>query len=141
MAWVLRSRAILLEPPADSPSTINNSDSSGLRLEQSASFPGKVIPSNAPFLNTVSLAARAAFLALAVSRHFSIITLASAEFFSKNSLRLSPITASTAVLAGGLPNRALVCPSNCGSLNLTETIATNPSLMSSPIKLSSASFK
>src|SRR6476620_3050323 len=41
-AWVLRSRACLAEPPAESPSTTNSSASAGSLTEQSASFPGRV---------------------------------------------------------------------------------------------------
>ncbi len=42
IAWVLRSRAPTAEPPAESPSTTNSSDSAGSLIEQSASLPGSV---------------------------------------------------------------------------------------------------
>lgn len=116
-------------------------DSCGCRDVQSASFPGRVSPSNAPLRNTVSLAALAAMRALAVSRTFSMIRRASLGRFSKNSLIVSFITVSTAVRASGFPSRAFVCPSNCGSRSFTDNIAINPSRVSSLTKFSSFSFK
>jgi len=47
MAWVRRSRPILADPPAESPSTIKISLRAGSLSEQSASFPG--IPTNQGF--------------------------------------------------------------------------------------------
>ena len=41
IAWVWRSRPCLAEPPAESPSTMNSSLSSGSVDEQSASLPGR----------------------------------------------------------------------------------------------------
>ena len=41
-AWVLLLRPCLAEPPAESPSTMNSSDSSRSVDLQSASFPGKL---------------------------------------------------------------------------------------------------
>ena len=40
-AWVLRSRACLAEPPAESPSTRKSSEPSRVAPEQSASLPGR----------------------------------------------------------------------------------------------------
>ena len=51
-------------PPAESPSTMYTSHSSGFLLLQSANFPGRVVVSNADFLLTSSLAFLAASLAL-----------------------------------------------------------------------------
>ncbi len=76
-AWNLLSLADLQEPPADSPSTMKISDSSGFLEIQSANFPGKAKPSKIPFLKTVSFAILAALLALAARTQFSIIALAS----------------------------------------------------------------
>ncbi len=42
IAWVRRSRPCLAEPPAESPSTMNSSLSSGSVDEQSASLPGRL---------------------------------------------------------------------------------------------------
>jgi hypothetical protein len=41
IAWVLRLRPCLAEPPAESPSTMNSSDSAGSFSWQSASLPGQ----------------------------------------------------------------------------------------------------
>ena len=40
-----------------------------------------------------------------------------------------------------LPSFVFVCPSNCGSRSFTDTIPTSPSRRSSPIRLSSFSFR
>ena len=141
MACVRRSRADLLEPPAESPSTIKSSDSSGCFEMQSASLPGRASPSSAPFRSTVSLAALAAWRALAASRTFSIMRRPSCGRFSRNSFRASLTTLSTAVRASGLPSLALVWPSNWGSGSLTEMTAMSPSRVSSLVRLSSFSFR
>jgi hypothetical protein len=66
-------------PAADFPSTMNNSDSPGSRLEQSASLSGSP-PDSSPDLRLVSsLALRAASLALAALIDFSTILRASGE--------------------------------------------------------------
>src|SRR6185503_15396577 len=48
IAWKRRSRPSLAEPPAESPSTRNSSDSSKSRLWQSASLPGIAQVARAP---------------------------------------------------------------------------------------------
>ena len=52
---ILRQKGVAInaKPPAESPSTIYISDSSGFLERQSANFPGKAKPSKAPFLKTV----------------------------------------------------------------------------------------
>src|SRR3989442_14512421 len=60
MAWYLRSRPCLAEPPADSPSTTNGSQRAGSRSWQSASFPGKPLESIADLRRVNSRALRAA---------------------------------------------------------------------------------
>src|ERR1039457_6803045 len=82
IAWNFRSRPCFAEPPAESPSTMNNSVFAGSRSEQSASLPGKPPPVSAP-LRTVSRALRAASRARAASRPFSMIFLATPGFASK----------------------------------------------------------
>ena len=57
MAWVLRLRADFAEPPAESPSTRNNSVPSEEPLAQSASLPGSLSRLVAD-LRAVSLACR-----------------------------------------------------------------------------------
>ena len=76
----------MAEPPAESPSTRNNSLFAGSFSEQSASLPGKAPPSIAFFLITKSLAFLAASLALAAVEAFSSIVLASFGLSSKYSV-------------------------------------------------------
>ena len=128
-------------PPAESPSTIYNSDFSGLLEEQSDNFPGKVKPSKAPFLKTESLAALAAKRALAETKHLPIIASASFGCSSKHSSKPLEKTFSVTGLTSVLPSLALVWPSNWGSGTLTLTIAVNPSRTSSPVKFWSFSFR
>jgi len=130
----------LAEPQAESPSTIYNSDFIGSLEEQSASLPGRVIHSNAPFLIIVSLAALAANLAFAAKKTFSIIFLAVDGSSSKNSINFSAKTESTAHLASEVPNLPFVCHSNCGSTTLIDTTQVSPSITSSLVRLLSFSF-
>ena len=60
IACVCRSRPCFADPPADSPSTINSSDSAGDSEEQSASFPGSTVDSSTVFLRVISRAFLAA---------------------------------------------------------------------------------
>ena len=83
MACVSLLLAPFAEPPAESPSTIKISHSSGFLLEQSASFPGKLILSSADFLLVRSLAFLAAALALCAVIAFSLIIFATAGFCSR----------------------------------------------------------
>jgi hypothetical protein len=48
MAWKVRLRASLAEPPAEFPSTMNSSAWRGSREEQSASLPGRALDSRSP---------------------------------------------------------------------------------------------
>ena len=83
IAWIRESRPSLAEPAAELPSTINNSHSSALREEQSANLDGRLSPSKAPFLMTLSLAARAALRARAAKVALPTIFLAMAGFSSR----------------------------------------------------------
>ncbi len=141
MAWNRRSRPCLAEPPAESPSTMNSSDSSGSRLEQSASLPGSVPLSSALLRCTRSRAFRAASRARLATRHFSMIRFASEGFSSRYCASASPTTVCTWPATSGLPRRVFVWPSNCGSGSFTETTATRPSRTSSPVRFGSASFR
>src|SRR6478735_8497817 len=60
IAWYVRSRPILAEPPAESPSTMKSSADSGSRIEQSASLPGSDELSRADLRRVSSRAFRAA---------------------------------------------------------------------------------
>ena len=140
MACILLSRPILAVPPAESPSTIKSSDSSADLDWQSASLPGKVIPSKAPLRKTESLAALAAFLALRAKTTFWIMARASSGFSSRKAEKASPKTVVTIPCASTEPNFALVWPSNWISLSFIEMTAVSPSRTSSPVKLSSFSL-
>ena len=112
IAWYLRSRPILAEPPAESPSTRYSSHSSGFVDWQSASFPGSAPESNMLFRRARSRAFRAASRVRAVEMHFSTIFLATAGFSSKKLRRPSPTTDSTMPLTSVFPSLAFVWPSN-----------------------------
>ena len=78
MAWKCLSLPSLAEPPALSPSTMNNSHFEGSFSEQSASFPGNAALSRTDFLLVSSRAFLAASLARLALRHLSTIVLACA---------------------------------------------------------------
>ena len=141
IACVARLLAVLAEPPAESPSTIKISQFSGFLSEQSASLPGKAVPSNAVLRLVRSRALRAASLALCASRDFSQIFFATSGFCSRKYVSCSVTTESTAPRASLLPSFCFVCPSNCGSSILMLMIAVRPSRISSPVKAASLSFK
>ena len=139
MAWKRRSRPCLAVPPADSPSTRNNSQRVGSRSEQSASLPGRPPPSSAPLRRVRSRALRAASRARAASMALLMILRATGGFCSKNAPRRSFTKACTmpAISELSLP---LVCPSNCGCDSLTLITATRPSRTSSPVRFSFTSL-
>src|SRR6476620_10757707 len=60
IAWYVRSRPVLAEPPAESPSTMYSSAAAGSRIEQSASLPGSEELSSADLRRVSSRALRAA---------------------------------------------------------------------------------
>ena len=64
-AWFSLFLPCFADPPAESPSTINNSVPSCLEFWQSANLPGRPVSSRAPFLLTFSLAFLATSLATA----------------------------------------------------------------------------
>ena len=139
IAWNRRSRPCFAVPPADSPSTRNNSQRFGSRSEQSASLPGSPPESSAPLRRVRSRALRAASLAREASIALLMIFFATAEFCSKNAPRRSFTNAVTvpAISEFSLP---LVCPSNCGCDSFTLMTATRPSRTSSPVRFSFTSL-
>ena len=75
MAWKFLSRACLAEPPAESPSTINSSDSSRLCPTQSASLPGSAGPDTIRLRSTFLAAfKRRPALAIAISANCNAIS-------------------------------------------------------------------
>ena len=83
IAWERRSRPILAEPPAESPSTMKSSENAGSFSWQSASLPGRAPESRAPLRRTSSRALRAASRARADSTIFSTIRLPTRGFSSR----------------------------------------------------------
>ena len=84
MAWYVRSRPLSAEPPAESPSTRNNSDSSRSRLVQSNSLPGRPPPERMLLRSfNAFLALLAASRASAASATFLMIVCASLGFSSR----------------------------------------------------------
>ena len=139
-AWFSRQRAILAEPPAESPSTIKSSHSLGSRPEQSASLPGRARPARAVLRRARSLALLAAALAFFARTALFRMALAAWGFCSRNRVTFSYTRRSTTGLAELLPSFCLVCPSNCGSFKRTLTMATMPSDSSSLEREESHSF-
>ena len=77
MAWNLFLRPCFAEPPAESPSTRNNSQFAGSLSEQSASLPGIPQPPIGLLRCTLSRALRAAMRAVAARTTLSTIIFAS----------------------------------------------------------------
>ena len=135
IAWVLRSRPCFAVPPAESPSTINNSQFSGFLSEQFANLPGKPPNSGPDFLRDNSRALRAASRAVAASTILSTIALAITGFSSRYSYSISLTVFSTNGRTSLDTNLSLVWEPNFGSGIFTLTILVNPSRKSSPVKL------
>ncbi len=132
IAWFFLSLPCFAEPPAESPSTKNNSDNAGSFSWQSASFPGNPATSSAVFLLVSSLAFLAASLASAASMILSLIAFASIGFSIKNSWSFSLTIDSTGDFTSLETSLSLVCDENLGSGTLTDNTAVSPSLTSSP---------
>mmetsp|Transcript_2151 Transcript_2151/g.8561 ORF Transcript_2151/g.8561 Transcript_2151/m.8561 type:complete len:249 (-) Transcript_2151:741-1487(-) len=140
-ACVCRSRPCLVDPPAESPSTMKISVSSRFPLAQSDSLPGSVVDFRTVLRRTMSRARRAASAARAAA--VALATMASRVLrltcAPRKFPRASLTTASTARRASGLPSRVFVCPSNSGFGTRTLTIAVSPSRTCSLLRLASLS--
>ncbi|MNE64967.1 hypothetical protein D3C80_1604110 [compost metagenome] len=133
IAWVLRLRPCLAEPPAESPSTRYSSERAGSFSWQSANLPGRPAISSAPLRRVISRALRAASRARAASIILPTTALASFGFSNRKSEKYLPISCSTAVFTSEETSLSLVCELNLGSGTLTEMIAVKPSRASSPV--------
>ena len=140
IAWVIEFLPFLAEPPAESPSTINISDSDGSLLLQSDNFPKKFVIVKSVFL-VASRAFLAAILAFLANIALLIIILAESGFSNKNCSNPSANTASAIGFTSELPSLPFVWPSNWGLGCLQDTIIVIPSFTSSSLKFSSFSFK
>ena len=140
IAWKLRSRAVLAEPPAESPSTINISHLEASLLSQFASFP---LESKENFC----FVSRFVFAFSSVLRIFAAFSAQEStvfkvsRFLSKNSWISSPVTFAVIREASWLSSFVLVCPSKRGSGCLMEITAVIPLRTSAPVKFASFSFK
>ena len=132
IAWNLRSRPCFAEPPAESPSTMNNSHFDGSRSWQSASLPGRVEMSSTPLRRVSSRALRAASRAAAASITFWMMPFASFGCVSNQCATASATTACTAGCTSELTSFSFVCDENFGSGTFTDSTAVMPSRMSSP---------
>ena len=95
-------------------------------------------PSSRPLrLRAKSRAFRAATRAEAASIDLRIMSLPSCGFCSNQAVSCSLTIFCVKDFASVLPSFVFVCPSNCGSPNLIETIAVRPSRTSSPVRRSS----
>ena len=135
MAWFFLSLPCLADPPAESPSTINNSDNSGFFSWQSASLPGRDVFSRPVFLLVNSLAFLAASLAFEASIILSIIFLISDGFSSIHCSNLLRLVDSITGLTSEDTSLSFVWLENLGSGNFTDIIHVNPSRASSPVIL------
>src|SRR5690606_1727224 len=110
--------ACLAEPPAESPSTRNNSLREGSPLEQSASLPGKAGPW-VTFLRAIFLLERTRFCALLMQRSASL-SPSSVCWFNQRA-KASLAMPETNAAASREVKRSLVWPENCGSASLKES--------------------
>ena len=133
MACVRRSRPCFAEPPAESPSTKNNSDNAGSFSWQSANFPGNPAISSVVLRRVISRARLAASRARAASIIFPTINLAICGFSRRNSCNFSFIVDSTSGFTSEETSLSLVCDENLGSGTLTDNTAVKPSRASSPV--------
>ena len=108
IAWKRGSRAFLALPPALSPSTMNSSASSALRVEQSASLPGISADSSSDLRRVRSRAWRAAIRACAACVDLVTMALASFGCSSSHSASFSLVARSTNDRISVLPSFVLV---------------------------------
>ena len=108
MAWVRGSRASSAVPPAESPSTMKISLSSGLPLLQSFNLSGIPAPARAVLRRTALRAFLAAIRACAADWALRTTLLASVGFSSSHSASRSFVAFCTKERIETLPNLALV---------------------------------
>ncbi len=133
IACVRRSLPCFADPPAESPSTMNNSDRAGSFSWQSASLPGSPATSSAPLRRVISRAFRAASRAREASMIFATMIFASCGCSSRKSSSRLDNAASTIPLISEDTSLSLVCEENLGSGTLTDSTAVRPSRASSPV--------
>ena len=116
IAWRVRSRPCLAEPPAESPSTMKSSLSSRPGDVQSLSLPGSVRRPEVAVLRVTSCcAARLASRARAARMMRATIDSATVLLVLSQCSSAGRTCESTAAITSGLFSRSFVCPWNCGS--------------------------
>src|SRR5258706_143104 len=121
IAWNSLSRPIFAEPPAESPSTRNNSLRARSVDSQSVSLPGNTATAE-PFLFSTFCAARARACAWRITRSASLRPCSGCELSQNSSCGFT--SDDTSRTASRLLSRSLICPWNCGS----STFAVNTKL-------------
>ena len=122
IAWVLRLRPCLAEPPAESPSTMKSSHSAGSFSWQSASLPGRPAMSSAPLRRVRSRALRAASRARAASTILPAMIARVAAAAPAGTPRASrPTISSTTGRTSEETSFSLVCDENLGSGTFTDS--------------------
>ena len=139
IAWLCGLRPRTAEPPAESPSTMNTSETAGSLAWQSRSLPGRP-PLSSTRLRVASRALRAAIRAAEAWIALRTISRPSLGWLSSQAPNSSVMARCTKPLTSELPSLVLVWPSNCGSPSLTEMTAVRPSRTSSPVRFSSLSL-
>ena len=128
IAWIARLRPCLAEPPAESPSTMNSSDSAGSRSWQSASLPGSELMSSAPLRRVSSRALRAASRAAAASTTLATICAGLGRMLLEP---LAELVADHRSRPPAGPRRRPACPWSArrtsGSGTLTDSTQVRPS--------------
>ena len=132
IAWYSRSRACFADPPAESPSTKNNSLRLGSSVEQSANLPGKAGPA-VTFLRTTFFAERSR--ACARSIHSSARRSASDVCWFNHRPNASFAAPETSPAASREESRSFVCPENWGSRSLQDKTKQQRSQTSSAVSL------
>ena len=145
IAWNLRSRPCLAEPPAESPSTRQSSFFLGFLDWAGVNLPDKSPLSFLLFL-PFRLSSRAFRAASRASRALIALRIrleANSPFSMRKKVNLSETMLSTTGRAKGLPNLSLVCPSNCkwASGTRIERTADKPSRQSDPSRFLSFSLR
>ena len=112
IAWVFLSRANFADPPAESPSTRNNSLSRISSLSQSVNLPGRTATPD-PFFFSIFLVERMRICACRMANSAIFLPI-SIFWFNHNSSGSIDMLA-TSFKASRLVSLSFVCPWNCGS--------------------------
>ena len=141
MACVLRSRACLALPPAESPSTMKISDSSGFWTSSPPAYPGRANESSTPLRRVISRALRAASQAFRACVALPMMRLAGAGFSSRYSAKPCVTAFWTSGRISGIAELRLRLTLELAVVQLHGDDGAKPSRVSSPERLLSFSFR